>query len=32
MKKTKISESQIVSTIEQHESGKTTIDICWELG
>ncbi len=32
MKKTRISESQIVSAIKQHESGKSTSDICRELG
>jgi putative transposase len=32
MKKTRISESQIVSAIKQHESGKSTADICRELG
>lgn len=32
MKKTRISESQIVAAIKQHESGKSTADICRELG
>lgn len=32
MKKTRISESQIVSAIKQHESGKSASDICRELG
>ena len=32
MKKTRISESQIVSAIKQYESGKSTSDICRELG
>jgi len=32
MKKTRISESQIVSAIKQHESVKSTSDICRELG
>ena len=32
MKKTRISESQIVSAIKQHESDKSTSDICRELG
>ena len=32
MKKARISESQIVSAIKQHESGKSTSDICRELG
>ena len=32
MKKTRISESQIVSAIKEHESGKSTADICRELG
>lgn len=30
-KKTRISESQIVSAIKQHKSGKSTADICREL-
>lgn len=32
MKKTRISESQIASAIKAHESGKSTADICRELG
>lgn len=32
MKKTRISESQIVAAIKAHESGKSTADICRELG
>ncbi len=32
MKKTRISENQIVSAIKEHESGKSTADICRELG
>ena len=32
MKKTRISESQIVAAIKEHESGKSTSDICRELG
>ena len=32
MKTTKISESQIVSAIKEHESGKSAVDICRTLG
>lgn len=32
MKKSKISESQIVAAIKEHESGKTAADICRGLG
>ncbi|RQO75527.1 hypothetical protein DBR43_09295 [Pedobacter sp. KBW06] len=32
MKKSKISEAQIVAAIKEHESGKTAADICHGLG
>ena len=32
MKKSKISESQIVSAIKEHEAGKSAADICRALG
>lgn len=32
MKKSKVSESQIVAAIKEHESGKTAADICRGLG
>jgi putative transposase len=32
MKKSKISEAQIVAAIKEHESGKTAADICRGLG
>jgi putative transposase len=32
MKKTRFSESQIVSALKSYESGKSTDDICRELG
>lgn len=32
MKKSKISESQIVAAIKEHEAGKTVADICRGLG
>ena len=32
MKKSIISETQIVNAIKEHESGKNTNDICRELG
>jgi len=31
MKKSRISESQIVKSIKENESGRKTEDICWEL-
>lgn len=32
MKKTKFSESQIVSALKEHEAGKSASDVCRELG
>jgi putative transposase len=32
MKKQKISESQIVNSIKDHDAGKSAVDICRELG
>ena len=32
MKKTKFTESQIVSAIKEYETGKAVVDICRELG
>jgi len=32
MKKTRFTETQIVSAIKEHENGRTVVDICRDLG